>query len=389
MRRVVAAAAVVFFILASTASAAPPAPCGGAAQIADSQGDGHHDNTDVLAGWLTESGGRLQAVIRVHLGFWEPAHDDSESAGFALLYRVGGQLRYVRATVTRTAPPTYDHGTWSTAGGFAKAGDTTGAVTVGPNGTVTIDVPAVSAGTVLAQPFVLTYDGITGPDAHWVDRAPGGTTPDGTEFGADFVAGSCSSGNPDNPGTPNDPATPGTPGTVGVPGAVRTTAVTLSAPKRLTGSRRATFSGRVSPARAGVLIDITVTGRRSSRYRVTSRADGSFALRLTVSETTRVRAVAEGLGSQTLTVQMYSKVRVKVRTLASGAVVVSGTTSPKLSGRILWLRSNAVRASARTTARNGRFTLRFSRPRPGRYQAVFIPSGDRAERSTSNTGVIR
>ena len=102
-----------------------------------------------------------------------------------------------------------------------------------------------------------------------------------------------------------------------------------------------------------------------------------------------MRAVAEGLGSQTLTVQMFSKVRVKVRTLASGAVVVSGTTSPKLSGRILWLRSNAVRPSARTTARNGRFTLRLKHPRPGRYQAVFIPSGGRAERSTSNTGVIR
>ena len=86
---------------------------------------------------------------------------------------------------------------------------------------------------------------------------------------------------------------------------------------------------------------------------------------------------------------MYSKVRVKLRRLKSGTVVVSGTTSPKLTGRILWLRSNAVRPSARTTARNGRFTLRLKQPKPGRYQAVFIPSGDRAERSTSNTGVIR
>ena len=102
-----------------------------------------------------------------------------------------------------------------------------------------------------------------------------------------------------------------------------------------------------------------------------------------------VRAVAEGLGSQTLTVQMYSTVRIKVRRLRSGTVVVSGTTSPKLGGRILWLRTDAVRPSARTTARNGRFELRFKHPKRGRYQAVFIPSGDRAERSTSNTGVIR
>jgi membrane-bound lytic murein transglycosylase B len=44
---------------------------------------------------------------------------------------------------------------------------------------------------------------------------------------------------------------------------------------------------------------------------------------------------------------------------------------------------------ARTTAQGGRFTLRLKHPRPGRYQAIFIPTGERAERSTSNTGVIR
>ena len=103
---------------------------------------------------------------------------------------------------------------------------------------------------------------------------------------------------------------------------------------------------------------------------VTTGADGSFSLSVPVSETTRVRAVAEGLGSQTLTVQLYSKVRIKLRRTASGAVVVTGTTSPKLTGRILWLRTDDVRAGARTTARNGRFTLRLkhpkARPLPGR-----------------------
>jgi hypothetical protein len=86
---------------------------------------------------------------------------------------------------------------------------------------------------------------------------------------------------------------------------------------------------------------------------------------------------------------LFAKVRIKLRKLKSGTVIVSGTTSPKLTGRILWLRSNAVRASARTTARNGKFTLRLKHPKRGRYQAVYIPNGDRAERSTSNTGVIR
>ena len=372
---------------ASVASAAPPAPCTAAPQITDSDTDGHHDNTDVVAAWLTESGGRLQAVVRVDVADWAPAHEDSESRRrVALLYQVGGATRYVRVEMYRDGvPPAYDHGTWSAAGGFATDGPTAGAVTSGSNGTVTLDVPAVGAGTVLARPFVLSYDGAEFTDLHWVDRGPGGTTPDGTEFGADFVAGSCS-GTPVNPGDPGNPVTPGTGAT---PGAVRTTAVSLSAPKRVTGSRRATVRGRVSPARAGVTVEVTTTGRRTAVRRTTTGADGSFSLRVPFTETTRVRAVADGLGSQTLTVQMLSKVRIKVRRLASGAVVVSGTTSPKLSGRILWLRSNAVRPSARTTARNGRFTLRFEQARPGRYQAIFIPSGDRAERSTSNTGVVR
>jgi hypothetical protein len=136
-------------------------------------------------------------------------------------------------------------------------------------------------------------------------------------------------------------------------------------------------------------VTITARGRARKVRRVTTAADGTYSLRLPLWETSRVRAVAEGLGSQTLTVQMYSRVRIKVRRRKSGTVVVTGTTSPKLSGRILWLRSNAVRPSARTTARKGRFRLRIKHPHRGRYQAVFIPSGGRAERSTSNTGVIR
>ena len=167
------------------------------------------------------------------------------------------------------------------------------------------------------------------------------------------------------------------------------TAVDLKAPAKKTGSGSVTVSGKVTPARAGVTVAITASARRSTTRDAITGADGSFSLKLPLTETTRVRAVAEGRGSQTLTVEMHSKVRIKVRKLRSGTVVVSGTTSPKLTGRILWLRSTAIRPSARTTARNGRFTLRLKNPRPGRYQAVYIPNDNRAERSTSNTGVIR
>jgi hypothetical protein len=357
-------------VFAPQAWAAPPAPCAGT-QITDARGDGHHTNTDVTAAWLTESAGRVQAVVQVDNGLWAPAHPDSATAGIALVYDVGGTLRYVRVTTYPAAPPTYDHGTWTRGGGFVTAGATAGEVTSGAGGAVTFDVPGATAGTVLARPFVLTFDGEEGGQPHWVDRAPGGTSPDEVAPGADFTVGMCAAA----------PPTPGTP--------VTTTAIDLKAPAKKTGAGNVTVSGRVTPARSGVPVAITSSARTSTTRTVTTNADGSFSLRLPVSETTRVRAVAEGRGSQTLTVELFSKVRIKLRTLKSGTVVVTGTTSPKLTGRILWLRSDAVRASARTTARNGRFTLRLKHPRRGRYQAVYIPNGDRAERSTSNTGVIR
>ena len=233
--------------LAAVASATPavaaPPPCG-APQIADASGDGHHANTDVVAAWLSESAGRLQAVIRPRVAVWEPAHDDSEAAGFAFLYTAGGQLRYVRAEAPRGAPVRFDHGTWSAAGGFASAGrdDRRGGVWRA----VTIDVPGVPAATVLARIFVLTYDGGDGAGPHWVDRAPGGTGPDDDAFGADFVAGSCAGAGPG-----------GGPGG----GVTTTTAVELNARRRVVGGGQTAISGRVVPARAGVPVAVTA-GRR-------------------------------------------------------------------------------------------------------------------------------
>ena len=105
---------------------------------------------------------------------------------------------------------------------------------------------------------------------------------------------------------------------------------------------------------------------------------------MAVGETTKLRASAAGIASRELTLTMRSKVRVEVARRRDGSAVVTGTTDPKLPGRVLWLRSNAVTPSARTGASDGRFRLTLRRPRRGRCQAVFIPSGARAERATSN-----
>ncbi len=384
-------AAIALSLAFSPPAPAAPAPCGGVVQISDDRGDGHHPNTDVLSAWFSEQASRPQAVIAVNLGSWAPAHDDSDAAGFAVVFAVGGRLRYVRAEGPRTDPTRYDFGTWTLAGGFSSEGATAGEVTTGFGATVTIDVPAATGavtGAVLARPFVLTYDGMTSPsDLHWVDRAPGGVTPTEASFGADYVVGSCLASGPGGPGAG------GSGEGTGSGGAATTTAVVLSAPRRLRGAGRIRAGGRIVPARGGVTVRVTARARHSRRAPVVrsvrTLTDGSFAASIPLVESSMVTAAAEGINGQTRAVTMQSTVRMTARRLPSGAVVVSGRVSPRLPGRVLLLRTNAVRPSAVTRARNGRF--RFS-ARPlarGRYQAVFIPSGQRAERSTSRSGVLQ
>lgn len=383
------AATAVTLSAVPAAGASPPAPCRGVPQIVDAKGDGHHRNTDVTAAWFAEAAGRLQAVIQVDQALWEPAHDDSDAAGFVLLFRVGGTVRYVRAEATR-GPTRYDHGIWTRAGGFAPLGATTGTTTTGTGGSVTIDVPAETgavAGATLSGPFVLTYDGGSGADLHWVDRAPGGTGPDTTETGADYVVGSCVATGLPLPPTPDVQRGPG----------VVTTGLELQVRRRIVGGGTVAVSGRVLPGRSGLPVAVTARGtgkgtaaRRSSVRRTVTRADGGWTVRVPLTQSSTVRAVVDGVGSRTATVTVRSTVRITgVQRLSGGRVVVRGRIAPRLPGRVLLLRTDAVRATKTVTPRNGRFVVRLDSPRSGRYQAIFIPSGERAERSTSNTRKIR
>jgi hypothetical protein len=374
------AAALAVLVLAAfptvAAGQAPP-PCGGQPQISDPTGDGHHPTTDVLSAWFSEAAGRLQAVIKVQAGNWFPDHPPGP-AQWALLFDVGGQTRYVRAVAPDVPPVSFDYGTWAAPDVFTSAGPTIGALIGGLGGTATIDVPGQTgavAGAVLTNPFVLTYDG-----DGLIDRAPGlGTTPIGSEFGADYVVGSCGGA-----GTPGG----GTPGSGGGGGAGGVSAVQLLAPAKRVGAGRVRVRGSIVPAWADVPVELTMTGR-SAVLRLTTRADGAFSTSLRLTQTSSLRAMAGGLRSEVRTITVFSKTRIIVRRLRGGGVLVRGRVNPALPGRVLLLRTDAVRPSARTSARKGRFRFRFNRLRPGRYQAVFIPSKGRAERSTSNKGAVR
>ena len=359
----------------------PPPPCNGSPQITDAVGDGHHTSSDVLSAWLTEGAGRLQAVIEVRAGTFVPEHSDADinGSGFAFLFTVSGVTDYVR---TRAAPDgtlTYDYGTYSPdAGYFNTLGATGGSVVHGTGaGTTTIDIPpalGLRTGALLAQPFVLTYDGITDGVPGWVDHAPGGQLPDDPARGADYVVGACAAA-----------GTGSTPAGVGASGApAATTAVLLSTPSMLVGGGRVLVTGSVVPARGDLSVSLTQTGNATRTTTITTAADGSFATLLAIRETTRFQALAEGIHSDTKTVDVRSRTRLRAQRGRTGTAL-RGSVAPALPGAVLLLRPSSPRVLARTQARAGRFGFRLGRGARGAYQVVYVPQRARAERSTSNT----
>ena len=230
---------------------------------------------------------------------------------------------------------------------------------------MTIDVPGVSTGTKLQSPFALTADGVEGTSPHWVDKAPGGTEPAGdSSFGADYVVGSC--------GAEPDPYT--------------LSGVTIAAPKTLRGGGVPIVKGAVTPARADVPVTVTA-GKRS--FETVTAPSGDYAVKVPIRRTTVLRAEAENVRSQSVTVTVRSTVTLELRRKNTKGALATGRVRPALAGRVLLLRTTAARPSATTKARKGRFRMSVKRLRKGRYQAVFIPSGNRAVRSTSKTGVIK
>jgi hypothetical protein len=370
----------VSLAMTSAASAGPPQPCEGARHVVDGVGDGHHVNTDVIAAWVAEDAGSVKAVIQAQFAVWSPEHEDSDHAGFALLYRIGGLpsdgYRYLRAQAWRSEPISYDFGSWTAAGGFAREGFTTGSTTAGSGGAVVIDFDGqpLPKGSVLSRLHVLTYDGIETGAPHWVDRAPGGTTPGGSQFGADFVVGACGA-DPDDPGAPTG-----------------TTGVVLGVPAYRTGAGRVPVTGSVQPAEAGVSLSVEAVtrGGGSRTFELETGPEGGFHLPIRLRESTTFRATAldSQISSRSVSVTVRCRLRIRVHKFRRGRAV-SGWADPALPGRVLLLRPGSVYPLARKQTDNGRFRFRVGDGWRGQVEAVYIPTGARAERAVSNKGNIK
>ena len=176
---------------------------------------------------------------------------------------------------------------------------------------------------MLANPFVLTYDGVTGGVPDWVDHAPGGVAPNDPSFGADYVVGSCVADPPPaDPGTPTpDPGTP--PADHHRRCSCRRPLAARRRPRgrqRARRARRAAASPSASPA-----------ARRKTRVdRVTTAADGTFRARApgTGVDAPAGRGRGHPLAGAAVVVALEGAHH--VRRLASGITLVSGTTRPAL-----------------------------------------------------------
>jgi hypothetical protein len=372
------AASLAALALAGTATAAPPQPCVDGLRITDAAQDGHHAGTDILSAWLAEEGGQLKAVIRVRADQPRAEHDDEEisEAGFVFVFTTGGTTWYVRAVnpYNDDSTFTYDYGTYTpiVPGSFVPGGPTSGQLNpnIAGGGSVTIDIPIeeieIEPGALLTSTFVLTYDGISGGNHHWVDHAPGHISPTDAARGPTYVFGKC----------------------VGVE---------LKTPGKRIGPGKVVVSGRVVGATEAVEVTIS-RWTRGAPVEVTVWTDdeGTFSRPFTVKETTSFRAEAElpaieePLVSQQRTVVMRSTAKItSAKRKANGVVVVKGVTAPKLPGRLLLLNTNAVKPAAKkATFKGGKFAFK-KKLKPGRYLVVYVPRNDRAERSASKAVRVR
>ncbi|HTZ86644.1 MAG TPA: hypothetical protein VMB05_08250, partial [Solirubrobacteraceae bacterium] len=119
----------------------------------------------------------------------------------------------------------------------------------------------------------------------------------------------------------------------------------------------------------------------------TTESDGSFAVVVPVRETTQVQAAAGAIHSDTQTIVVRSRTRVKARRMKGGTIALRGTVAPGLPGQALLLRVDSPAVVARSKVTGGSFAFRLAKARRSRgaFQVVYVPAGERALRSTSNT----
>ena len=247
-----------------------------------------------------------------------------------------------------------------------SAGQVVRAVVEEGAGIVSIDIPAwfgATAGTVISSPFALTSDGELAGGGDWVDRAPGGASPDTADYGADVPVATCAT-------------------TTDV-GATGITGVRLAGPRRLVGGGTAVLHGQVLGAAAGVPVALVATGTRTWTTSTATDDTGAFAASVPIGATTTIRATAGGLSSPTLTVVARSTVTRPRGAVAGSTIAVR--VAPALPGRAVITRPGGFEPIAVGRVRNGRVVVTLPASATGAARIVIIPDGGRAERGQSGT----
>lgn len=224
MRRLLVVLLSASALVAAAAHAQGAAPAPGCAGLAFTDRTGDVSafagptarNLDIVAGWFnTDPAGKVTANLQVADMDLMPA-PPATAATWYTVWTVGSTVYYVALEADVTGATVYDWGTYvqNEAAGtatYTPSGETTGSVTEGPDGVVSIVVPKGAKGTP-GQKFSLP-NGQTSP---LIQNTQGGgvllpgdrTSPD---EGRTYDVGACEFGGGSSDSAPDAPA-PGQPG---------------------------------------------------------------------------------------------------------------------------------------------------------------------------------
>ena len=255
---------------AGAQDATKPTPCTGEMLITDPVGDQDPGgpNQDIKGVFLNYKDGHLTVNLQITNLTKElpPTGDSQGGAYWYLFYTDGDTRRFVKAVNADGSTITYAYGSLEpTTGVFFPGGDTTGQFIEGPDGIVSIEIPAEAGGEAgkALTGLVATADDIIGLNDliglnSNVDVAPdGASVVDGSDGGANYTVTPCPAAPPAGGGTTTTTPPTGT-GTTTTP---TSTVLPLKVTKVLDGAKKAKKKKaiRIKVSASETITDLSLT----------------------------------------------------------------------------------------------------------------------------------